>query len=138
MFSGEVRNSEKDLDKDFEKDNHRLEGGWKSLWKFVLKIRADKLKAIKAYFSVSSCSVKSLTVKKLKLRIADQWQNWEIPHLSNTKWHFFSEFKNNFYSNTCIIDFAPLWVVDHLCDVNCWRFSMPSTQTEARRMMGLL
>ena len=58
MCSVEKWGTLNDLDKDFEKNNHRLEGGWKSLWKFVLKIRADKLKATKAYFAVSSCSVK--------------------------------------------------------------------------------
>lgn len=34
----------KDLDQAFEKDNHGLEVScWKSLWKFILKIKGGKL-----------------------------------------------------------------------------------------------
>ena len=47
----------------------------------VLKIRADKLKATKAYFAVSYCSFNS---EESEAQIANQWQNREIPHLSNT------------------------------------------------------
>lgn len=81
MCSVEKLGTLNDLDKEFEKDNHRLEGGWKSLWKFVLKIRANKLKATKAYFAVSYCSFNS---EESEAQIANQWQNREIPHLSNT------------------------------------------------------
>lgn len=59
MCSVEKLGTLKDLDKDFEKNNQVRRR---------LKIRADKLKATKAYFAVSSCSVRSLTVTKLKLR----------------------------------------------------------------------
>lgn len=43
MGSVEWLGTLKDLDKGLEKDNHGLEGGWKSLGNFVLKIRVDKL-----------------------------------------------------------------------------------------------
>lgn len=40
----EILGTLKDLDKGFEKDNHELEGScWKSLSKFVLKIKGGKL-----------------------------------------------------------------------------------------------